>query len=152
MQTEPMEILFVILLLLIGALIGVTVQWYLNYLDKKHTIKKIIKVDNDKELRENLVNEIIEAVAEDINDISYCANRALLEIYLGSGCNSCKYYDSDTKSCKKHLNENWFDLEAPCNGWEHFELCEESCYEHVTEMVNELKEVGFEKFEKKYYD
>ena len=151
-MNQTIDILLLILLLLIGALIGTTIQWYLNLLDKRYILKSSSKCKEEADFKEAVINEVVEAVSEDMDDLTYCAGRVLLESYLGAGCHSCRYYNSDTETCEKQQNMNWQDLDILCKEWQHLELYKVPCYEQVTQLVDELKEIGYKKFEYKYFD
>ena len=149
-MNQTIDILLLILLLMIGALIGTTIQWYLNLLDKRYILKHAPKLQEISEFKQAVIDEVVEAVSEDMDNLTYCAGKVLLESYLGAGCHSCRYY-SDTETCEKHQNQNWQDLDILCKDWEHLELSKEPCYDQIVKLVDELKELGYEKFEYKYF-
>ena len=147
-----LNIINFLILLLSGALIGATVQWWISVLDKKYIITTITK-DKKSQMKEEVIGEI----NDEINRILFCFNLALLELYLNNACNSCAFYDVENDKCTKHnkffkefyATDNTLDKDI-CKDWKHSSLSKEECYPLISKLVEEVKEIGIEKFQQKY--
>lgn len=147
-----LNIINFLILLLSGALIGATVQWWISVLDKKYIITTITK-DKKSQMKEEVIGEI----NDEINRILFCFNLALLELYLNNACNSCAFYDVENDICTKHnkffkefyATDNALDTDI-CKDWKHSSLSKEECYPLISKLVEEVKEIGIEKFQQKY--